>query len=107
MENQTGKMAQQIKELAAQAQQCELDLWNPQCGKRELPLSSECQMCAVVCSNTPPPHTHTHSHKWKTLKLKRESMGAGEMAQQLRELVALAEDLGSVCNNHMGVHHHP
>jgi len=38
MKIQTGKMAQQVKELAAQVQQCELDLWNSQGGKRELAL---------------------------------------------------------------------
>jgi hypothetical protein len=41
-------------------------------------------------------------------RVKREGAGRGvrELAQQLRALVALIEDLGSVSSTHMVPHHH-
>jgi len=38
--------------------------------------------------------------------LRKAIKGAGEMAQQLRALTALPEDLSSIPSNHMVAHNH-
>jgi hypothetical protein len=38
--------------------------------------------------------------------IKNKQIGAGEVAQRLREMTALPEDLSSIPSNHMVVHNH-
>jgi hypothetical protein len=66
-------------------------------------------------------HTHTHTHPTKgragggggrqiqtdrQKEVKSELNGVGEMAQQLRALTVLPENLGSIPSTHMAVPHH-
>jgi hypothetical protein len=45
-------------------------------------------------------------HIYEYLPVNENIIGAGEMAQQLRALTALAEVLSSIPSNHMVAHNH-
>jgi hypothetical protein len=61
-------------------------------------LSSEASQINRVSSRTASATQKTH--------LKKQKHQAGEVAQQLRALIALPEDLSSIPSNHMVVHNH-
>jgi hypothetical protein len=54
--------------------------------------------------HSPLPHNYTLVY---LLKVKKRTMGPGEMAQQLRELTALPEDLGSIPSICIVAHNKP
>jgi hypothetical protein len=71
-----------------------------------LPLTSGLQRSINICVRI---HKHIHAHKYEHTHIHTHMSnlrkgGAGDMAQWLRALAALSENLGSIPRIHMAAH---